>query len=96
MNAYARRPLTQTISVKCKADDGRTYSMLLLKLSRNGCSLEPVGQIPSSSQNAQIQLPGLSFLPGRITRTSACEVKIEFDAQLYEPVFEHLKTKLRG
>lgn len=96
MNAQSRPPLTRTISVKCRTASGRSHALLLLTLSRDGCTLEPLGRAPAGAQDAQVQLPGLSFLAGRITSASASQIRFEFDNQLYEPVFEDLKARLRG
>ena len=57
--------------------------------------MEPSGVPPKSMQEAQVQLPGLNYLPGRISRSDAKLVALQFDNPLYEPVFEDLKVRLR-
>lgn len=58
--------------------------------------MEPLGPAPDPSQDAQVQLPGLSFLPGRITYSTNTEVRLEFDHLIYPPIFEDLKVRLLG
>lgn len=92
---FSESPPRPALPARLRKSSGSHCEIAVLDLSLAGCMFERRGLSLQVDERVLIRLGDLSFMPGTVVWIEEQEVGLVFEAELYEPVLEHLKRGFR-
>jgi len=92
---FSESPPRPALPARLRKSSGSHCEIAVLDVSLAGCLFERRGLSLQVDERVLIRLGELSFMPGTVVWIEEQEVGLVFEAELYEPVLEHLKRAFR-